>query len=255
MKTLTEEWPFLFQESGMEVHFKDLTGIPLKETFLNSIDRKGNRLLNFMRNVCATRNKRVLQAVTKLEVLRGQTNGCSEDVKDMILLLLSYFDEKEELLLHYVEETSLAKDVELDNLPPTPCIIVCGPSCYAAVRFMLSVDRKIVNDDITTFIAAVCLMFGSYYCFNIHYPTELASVLEFLQRCFFIINPEKGTKVVEKNNKKRLPVNPRVFTLISDLSDHEWRERPQSSGGKSSVTKQSARVVANYDVTAFLRNL
>ncbi|KAL0161688.1 hypothetical protein M9458_045413, partial [Cirrhinus mrigala] len=97
-------------ESGMEVHFKDLTGIPLKETFLNSIDTKGNRLLNFMRNVCATRNKRVLQAVTKLQVLRGQTNGCSEDVKDLILLLLSYFDEKEELL-HYVEETSLAKDV------------------------------------------------------------------------------------------------------------------------------------------------
>lgn len=116
---------------------------------------------------------------------------------------------------------------------------------------MLSVDRKIANDDITTFITAVCLMFGSYYCFNIHYPSELASVLEFLQRyvktprrggslymwlhfqifnvvffsrCFFVINPEKGTKVAEKKNKKRVPVNPRVFTLISDLSDHEWRE-------------------------------
>ncbi|KAK3523344.1 hypothetical protein QTP86_029859 [Hemibagrus guttatus] len=59
------------------------------------------------------------------QVLRGQRNGCSEDVKYMILLLLSYFDEKEELL-HYVEETSLAKDVELENLPVTPCIIVCG---------------------------------------------------------------------------------------------------------------------------------
>lgn len=47
---------------------------------------------------------------------------------------------------------------------------------------MRSVDRKIVNDDITTFIAAVSLMFGSYYCFNIHYPTDLASALEFLQR-------------------------------------------------------------------------
>ncbi|GAA6089228.1 uncharacterized protein LOC110971785 [Tachysurus ichikawai] len=196
MKILTDDWPFLFQESGMEVHFKDLTGIPLKETFLNSIDGKGNRLLNFMRNVCATKNKHVLQAITKLQVLRGQTNGCSEDVKDMILLLLSYFDEKEELLLHYVEQTSLAKDVELENLPVTPCIIVCGRSCYAAVRFLLSVDRKIVNDDITTFIAAVCLMFGSYYCFNIHYPSELASVLEFLQRCFFNSNPEKGTKVL-----------------------------------------------------------
>ncbi|XP_056623049.1 uncharacterized protein LOC130436430 isoform X1 [Triplophysa dalaica] len=224
MKTLNDEWPFLFQESGMEVHFKDLTGIPLKETFLESIDRKGNRLLHFMRNICANKNKRVLQAVAKLQVLRGQRNGCSEDVKDMILLLLSYFDEKEEVLLRYVEETSLAKDVELENLPVTPCIIVCGPSCYAAVHFMLAVDRKIVNDNITSFISAVCLMLGSYYSFNIHYPTELASVLEFLQRCFFLINPEKGTKVVEKKNKKRLLVNPRVFTLISDLSDHEWRE-------------------------------
>ncbi|TWW72646.1 hypothetical protein D4764_15G0000400 [Takifugu flavidus] len=26
-------------------------------------------------------------------------------------------------------------------------------------------------------------MFGSYYCFNIHYPSELASTLEFLQSC------------------------------------------------------------------------
>lgn len=126
MKTLTDEWPYLFQEGGMEVHFKNLTGIPLKETFLNSIDRKGNRLLNFMRNVCANKNKGVLQTVTKLQVLRAQRNGCSEDVKDMILLLLSYFDEKEEFLLHYVEETSLAKDVVLENLPVTPCIIVCG---------------------------------------------------------------------------------------------------------------------------------
>lgn len=126
MKTLKDEWPFLFQEPGMEVHFKDLTGILLKETFLNSIDTKGNRLLNFMRSVCANKNKRVLQAVTKLQVLRAQRNGCSEDVKDMILLLLSYFDEREELLFHYVEETSFAKDVALENLPVTPCIIVCG---------------------------------------------------------------------------------------------------------------------------------
>ncbi|XP_057202557.1 uncharacterized protein LOC130561914 [Triplophysa rosa] len=109
----------------------------------------------------------------------------------MILLPLSCFDEKEELL-HYVEETSLAKDVELENLPVTPCIIVCGPSCYAAVRFMLAVDRKIVNDDITSFISAVCLMFCSYYCSKINYPTELASVLEFLQRCFF--HPQSGER-------------------------------------------------------------
>ncbi|KAK7899251.1 hypothetical protein WMY93_020104 [Mugilogobius chulae] len=89
---------------------------------------------------------------------------------------------------------------------------------------MLSLDRNLINTNISSFISALCLMFGSYYCFNIHYPSELASTLEFLQRCFFSINPEKGTKVENKNSKRRLTVNPRVITLIQELSDHEWRE-------------------------------
>ncbi|KAK2857801.1 hypothetical protein Q7C36_005720 [Tachysurus vachellii] len=78
-------------ESGMEVHFKDLTGIPLKETFLNSIDRKGNRLLNFMGN-------------------------------------------KEELLLHYVEQTSFAKDVQLENLPDVPAMLLFDSCSVWTVR-------------------------------------------------------------------------------------------------------------------------
>ncbi|KAL6491351.1 hypothetical protein MHYP_G00016960 [Metynnis hypsauchen] len=53
---------------------------------------------------------------------------------------------------------------------------------------------------------------------------ELPSTLEFLQRCFFFsINPEEGTKV-EKTTTSCLPVNPRVLTLIQELSDHEWRD-------------------------------
>ena len=81
-----------------------------------------------MRTFCAGKTKRVLQAVTKLEILRGPLEGCSEDVKDMILLLLSYFNEKEENLFHYVEQTCLANEVQVESLPVTPCIIVCGKS-------------------------------------------------------------------------------------------------------------------------------
>ncbi|XP_072565115.1 uncharacterized protein [Paramormyrops kingsleyae] len=224
MQFLLEEWPFLFQEVGMAVHFHELTGVSLKETFLNSLEKKGKRLLDFMRNTCADKSKRVLQAVTKLKILRGQLEGCSEDMKDMVLLLLSYFDEKEENLFHHVEETCLGHEVQGETLPVTPCIIVCGSSCYSSSRFMLAVDHKVVNDNIPTFISAICLLFASYYCLNIHYPVDLCSTLEFLQRCFFNINPEKGTKVEKKNKKKQLSVNPRVLTLIADLSDHEWRE-------------------------------
>ncbi|XP_050923679.1 uncharacterized protein LOC108891394 [Lates calcarifer] len=218
LQSLMEGWPFLFKEIGMTVHFQELTGILLKETFLTNVEKKGKRLLDFMRNSCADKSRRVLQAATKLEILRGQLEGCSEDVKDMVLLLLSYFDEKEENLFHYVDQTCLAKEVHVESLPVTPCIIVCGTSCYAARQFMLSVDCKVVNDHIPDFISAICLMFGTYYCLNIHYPVSLGSTLGFLQRCFFMINPERGTKVETKKNKKQLSVNPRVLTLITNLA-------------------------------------
>ncbi|KAI1892149.1 hypothetical protein AGOR_G00151010 [Albula goreensis] len=182
LQSLLEEWPFLFQEIGMTVHFQELTGVSLKETFLTIIEKKGKRLLDFMRTICAEKSKRILQAVTKLDILRGQLEGCSENVKDMVLLLLSYFDDKEENLFHYVDQTCVAKDVPLERLPVNPCIVVCGTSCYASTHFMVSVDGKIVNDHISNFISAICLMFGAYYCLNIHYPVDLGSTLEFLQR-------------------------------------------------------------------------
>ncbi|MEQ2177042.1 hypothetical protein GOODEAATRI_034462 [Goodea atripinnis] len=126
LQILIEEWPFLFQEIGMSVHFEELTGVPLKQTFLTSLEKKAKRLLRFLETTCADKSKRVLEAVVKLRMQRGQLKGSSEDVKDMMLLLLSYFDEKEEILLHYVEETCLAREVQMEALPVTPCIIVCG---------------------------------------------------------------------------------------------------------------------------------
>ncbi|XP_077088323.1 uncharacterized protein LOC143740150 isoform X2 [Siphateles boraxobius] len=206
----------------MAVHFKELAGIGLIDTFTRNVDLKGNRLLNYLNTVGVNRNKKFLQAVTNLKVIRGELSGCSEDVKEMLLLLLSYFNEKEDAMLCYVEDTCLAEEVQMDQVHLTPTLVVCR-SCFSAKRFMLCVDQNIILDNIPSFISALCMMFGSYYCFNIHYPSELASTLEFLQRCFFSINPEKGTKV-EKTQTSRLNVNPRVLTLIQELSDHEWRD-------------------------------
>ncbi|TWW75122.1 hypothetical protein D4764_14G0011250, partial [Takifugu flavidus] len=101
----------------------------------------------------------------------------------MLLLPLSYFDEKEESMFFHVDDTCLAEEVELGQVPLTPTIIVCGQSCYSSTRYMLSLDRNLVNTNISSFISALWLMFGSYYCFNIHYPSEPASTLEFLQSC------------------------------------------------------------------------
>lgn len=126
LQILIEKWPFLFQEIGMTVHFEELTGVSLKETFLTSLEKKAKRLLDFLKTTCADKSKRVLEAVTKLRMQRRELKGCSEDVKDMMLLLPSYFDEKEETLFHYIEETCLAREVQMESLPVTLCIIVCS---------------------------------------------------------------------------------------------------------------------------------
>ncbi|TDH05722.1 hypothetical protein EPR50_G00125360 [Perca flavescens] len=175
IKCLREEWPFWFHDLGMSVHFKELTGIDLKETFTRNLDLKGKRLLDYMTTVCVNKSKKFLQNYARLQRMRGPQSGCSDDVIEMLLLLLSYFDEKEESMFFHVEDTCLAEEVQLEQVPLTPTVIVCGQSCYSSTRYMLSLDRNLTNTNISSFISALCLMFGSYYCFNIHYPSELAS--------------------------------------------------------------------------------
>ncbi|XP_034432997.1 uncharacterized protein LOC117756565 [Hippoglossus hippoglossus] len=95
---------------------------------------EGKRLLNYMNTVCLNKNKKFLQAVTKSKVMRGELSGCSEDVKEMLLLLLSYFDEKQDSMLCHVEDTCLAEEVQMDQVHLTPTIVVCGRSCYSSRR-------------------------------------------------------------------------------------------------------------------------
>ncbi|CAB1439099.1 unnamed protein product, partial [Pleuronectes platessa] len=151
----------------MSVHFKELTGIDLKQTFIRNLDVKGKRLLDYMTKVCVHKSKKFLHNYARLQRMRGPQSGCSDDVIEMLLLLLSYFDEKEESMFFHVEDTCLAEEVQLEQVPLTPAIIVCGQSCYSSTRYMLSLDRNLTNTNISSFISAMGLMFGSYYCFNI----------------------------------------------------------------------------------------
>lgn len=126
IQKLNQEWPLLFQEAGLAAHFQELTGVSLIESYLANVDKKGGRLLNFLKSVDAQKHKQVLDALIKFQTEKGQLDGCSEDIIQMVLLLLAHFGEKEEDLFHCVEETCLAEEVQMEKLPPTPCIIVCG---------------------------------------------------------------------------------------------------------------------------------
>ncbi|KAI3369519.1 hypothetical protein L3Q82_007729 [Scortum barcoo] len=69
-----------------------------------------------MTTVCVNKSKKILQTYARLKDA-GTASGCSDDVKEMILLLLSYFDEKEESMFFYVEDTCLAEEVQLEQVP------------------------------------------------------------------------------------------------------------------------------------------
>ncbi|XP_016351569.1 uncharacterized protein LOC107695961 [Sinocyclocheilus anshuiensis] len=106
------------------------------------------------------------------------------------LTLMSHFQEHEDGLVLHADVT--ASDVEkTHNLPASPRLILL-----------------------------VATVFAVYYIFNLQYQEEACCTLEFLQRRFIGINPERGSKtcrgkVVSKKtgkvaNKKSATVNPKV---------------------------------------------
>ncbi|KAF3839945.1 hypothetical protein F7725_018662 [Dissostichus mawsoni] len=72
----------------------------------------------------------------------------------------------------------------------------------AAGHYMIAEDQTIVSGSVLNVVDALMLMFAAYYCLNISYRSELGATLEFLQRCLFKINPDKGLKWRGRNENK-----------------------------------------------------
>ncbi|XP_035768147.1 uncharacterized protein LOC102778642 [Neolamprologus brichardi] len=193
---LMKEWPYLFEITGMKIHFEELTGMDVDE---NNIANKCARVVSFLKHNDKTE---------RMAAIFREMETSSKNVAVFLPLLLKYFNEEEDQMFFKVDQTTLPSEVDCTKLPSTPC-------------YMLSVDQTIVNGRITVFSKALILMFGSYYCMNISYPAGQAATLEFLQRVK--INPDKGSKVVRNTSKTHLAVSPKVLTLITKIADYEWR--------------------------------
>lgn len=113
IKNLCREWPFLFKEAGMAAHFEELTGLSLIGTFMGNYKRKGKRLLEFLKHVAAPKNNKVQDALIKCQAEKGPS-GSSTEIVEMVILLMTHFGEKEENLFHFIEETCLAQEIQLD---------------------------------------------------------------------------------------------------------------------------------------------
>ncbi|KAI7790383.1 hypothetical protein IRJ41_019963 [Triplophysa rosa] len=83
-----------------------------------------------------------------------------------------------------------------------------------------------------TFLTGLAAVFAVYYVFNLQYQDEAACTLEFIQRRFIGVNPERGSKATRGKGlskmtgsivqKKHCTVNGNVSTLLKNLIDFQW---------------------------------
>ncbi|KAK0134928.1 Protein ALP1-like [Merluccius polli] len=198
----------------MRIHFKELTGVQIDSDFEESTTTKFRRVLQYFQFVQTDPSCNAGSILSR--TLSGGDGMCAA-----VMLLLDHFKEQQEKMFVNVDDTDVAADVDTTKLPWTPCLVVCGDSALTAKFFMVAVDQVIVNEHFTSFSKAFQLMFCSYYVHNIDYPVEMRATLEFLQRCIFKINPDKGTKVARKEKGRQYAVNPRVVSLISKIANFE----------------------------------
>ncbi|XP_065673741.1 uncharacterized protein LOC136090771 isoform X2 [Hydra vulgaris] len=101
------------------------------------------------------------------------------------LLMKALYDEKLYLFLHScgIADLKVKKETmdqtELVPRSNSPHLCVYGNSLFTANRFMLVIDCIVVFDGMNNFIKSFCCLFASFYIFNIPYPKEASSILEF----------------------------------------------------------------------------
>ncbi|KAI9530044.1 hypothetical protein NQZ68_008285 [Dissostichus eleginoides] len=134
------------------------------------------------------------------------------------------------------EVSATAADVETTlTLPASPRLILLGGTGQVTTgrRWMITLEGRVIFEGITqTFLTGLAAVFAIYYVFNLQYQEEAACTLEFIQRRFIGINPERGTKAIRGKDvskktgvivqKKSATVNTHVSTLLKNLLDYEW---------------------------------
>ncbi|XP_048036084.1 uncharacterized protein LOC125261575 isoform X2 [Megalobrama amblycephala] len=206
MSEIKQEWPFLFSQKCLFSHFGLLTDVDVLQKLQEAISRRGQTILDY----CATLDN------PKIRDVLACYDPDSDKAACILLLLMLYFKEPKESLMLEVDPCATAVDVNTAELPGTPCLIIQGDMMKPS-GWLVSIEGHVVMGPHPFFLHGVAAFFSSYYVFNLEYPAAGSSTLEFIQRCFLGINPERGSKT-----KKRTTMNPHVSTLLRKLIDFEW---------------------------------
>lgn len=68
--------------------------------------------------------------------------------------------------------------------------------------------------EVESVMEAIKIAFGFYFIFNLEYPKEVSTVLEAIQRYFFKIHPDKGSRSKKQSFSKK-----RIIALINKIEN------------------------------------
>ncbi|CAB4010891.1 Hypothetical predicted protein [Paramuricea clavata] len=213
-----DKWPFLFEKECMFLHFEQLMGFKIQDVMQASLASKAKIIVEYLRQN-HIQKKKIKQVLWRIEAAMSSKKDQQPVMIGVFLLLLAYFEEKQELMIRSDVDETVSNEEILKQCPKSPFLVIFDETLLAN-RCSLVVDGIIVNEKLVGFIEGLMVMFASYYIFNIVYPEELASTLEFIQRCFLGLNPEKGSKRSKTKGKKN-NVNPKVLSLANSLKDFQ----------------------------------
>ena len=94
---LLKDWPFLFTEVGMGLHFKKLTDINLKETVLEAIEKKQPKIISFMESLKTKKPIAELMAEVKTVMMETKSGECQTE--GMFLAVMAYFGEDSSMFI------------------------------------------------------------------------------------------------------------------------------------------------------------
>ncbi|XP_051787228.1 uncharacterized protein LOC127529021 [Erpetoichthys calabaricus] len=219
---LKTKWPYLFIQRYMYSHFELLTDRNVLSHLEMSFKECGKLITEYFKT-------KPTNAIVQNVLTRGE-----EDVAACVLqLLLAHFEEKMDGLILQADAFATSADIQGTlNLPGSPRLIIFGQT-LSNQRWMVSIEGRVVCEGTQpSFVSGLAAVFASYYNFNLQYQEEAACTLEFVQRRFIDINPERGSKtkqgkLISKKTgqvvqKKKSTVNPHVSSLLSKLMDFEW---------------------------------
>lgn len=128
---ILKEWPFLCQEIEMRLHFKELTGVHIDDSFKESTATKFRRILRYFQFAQTEPSSRA-------GTILNQTLAGGDEFCAAVVLLLVHFKDQEDTMLLNVEDTAIVTDVDTTKLPLTPCIVVCGRCAKKMLRLVLT---------------------------------------------------------------------------------------------------------------------